>query len=275
MKLWLTRLSQWWGYLVIGERAEENPLDWIIRPTPGGRNALQVWRPLTGLIEERWRQRFGADPIDGLFHALRALADQLDPDLPDYLPILGYDMLSAVTVPERSAASEYTLPILLAKALLAFASRYERESGLSLAISANVLRIVNEEGTRTRDLPRLSGVSKEAIAMAVKRLEERGLAAVQPESPRTRVRTLKLTTAGQRARDTYYRLVVDIENYWTASFCQAVPDLRLSLERIVEESLLYKGLEPYPDGWRATVPRPEVLPHYPMILHRGGFPDGS
>jgi hypothetical protein len=45
-------------------------------------------------------------------------------------------------------------------------------------------------------------------------------------------------------------------------------------------------LRPYPDGWRAQ--RPYVtqttavvadpagtLPHYPMVLHRGGWPDGS
>ena len=36
-----------------------------------------------------------------------------------------------------------------------------------------------------------------------------------------------------------------------------------------------RGLEPYPDGWRAKVRRPEALPHYPMVLHRGGYPDGS
>jgi hypothetical protein len=34
-------------------------------------------------------------------------------------------------------------------------------------------------------------------------------------------------------------------------------------------------VEPYPEGWRASVPRPEVLPDFPMVLHRGGFPDGS
>jgi hypothetical protein len=38
---------------------------------------------------------------------------------------------------------------------------------------------------------------------------------------------------------------------------------------------LFRGLEPYPDGWRASVPRPEGLPHYPMVTHRGVFPDGS
>jgi hypothetical protein len=36
-----------------------------------------------------------------------------------------------------------------------------------------------------------------------------------------------------------------------------------------------RGLEPYPDGWRAKVRRLEVLPYYPMVLHRGGYPDGS
>ena len=38
---------------------------------------------------------------------------------------------------------------------------------------------------------------------------------------------------------------------------------------------LFGVLEPYLDGWRAAVPKPEVLPHFPMVLHRGGFPDGS
>jgi hypothetical protein len=42
-----------------------------------------------------------------------------------------------------------------------------------------------------------------------------------------------------------------------------------------DSSPLFRGLEPYPDGWRASVRKPNTLPHYPMVLHRGGFPDGS
>lgn len=38
---------------------------------------------------------------------------------------------------------------------------------------------------------------------------------------------------------------------------------------------LFEGLEPYPENWRAKVARPQTLPHYPMVLHRGGYPDGS
>ena len=30
-----------------------------------------------------------------------------------------------------------------------------------------------------------------------------------------------------------------------------------------------------PLSWRAAVRRPATLPHYPMVLYRGGYPDGS
>jgi hypothetical protein len=38
---------------------------------------------------------------------------------------------------------------------------------------------------------------------------------------------------------------------------------------------LFLALEPYPGNWRARVRPPATLPHYPMVLHRGGYPDGS
>ncbi len=38
---------------------------------------------------------------------------------------------------------------------------------------------------------------------------------------------------------------------------------------------LAAGLEPPPGGWPASLRSPATLPHYPMVLHRGGFPDGS
>ena len=59
-----------------------------------------------------------------------------------------------------------------------------------------------------------------------------------------------------------------------------ISKLRESLEQLVggdtaEQSRLFEGLRPYPDGWRSSVRKPEILPHYPMVLHRGGFPDGA
>ena len=140
-----------------------------------------------------------------LSHALVAFAIEVNLEIPDYLPILGYEMLSAgpdiQTREGANPAAEYTLPTLLSKVLLASAIQYERESHLSLAISANILRLLTDEGTLIRDLPRLSGVSKEAIAMAMKRLEASGLALVQSKTKGKRVKALTLTAKGRQARD--------------------------------------------------------------------------
>ncbi|MGH3415586.1 MAG: hypothetical protein ACRDVE_06865 [Actinocrinis sp.] len=59
----------------------------------------------------------------------------------------------------------------------------------------------------------------------------------------------------------------------------ATGTLRQSLERLVgdgtRDAPLWEGVAPYPDGWRASVRAPTTLPHFPMVLHRGGYPDGS
>jgi DNA-binding MarR family transcriptional regulator len=271
MNAWLIRMGRWWGYVAVEGGT--------VRPTAGGRKAQAIWQSLTGTIEKRWQERFGRDEVSQLWDALLEVARHLAGDLPDALPILGYGLYSRRVDNVRSArTSEVTLPMLLSRVLLAFAVEFERGSEISLAISANVLRL--GEGIRVRDLPRLAAVSKEAIATSLSFLEKRGYAAVEPESAGSRVRVLSLTVKGKHARDEYLRLVWGIEERWEASFGKNVGKLRELLERLVGEptasqSPLFRGLEPYPDGWRATIPRPEGLPHYPMILHRGGFPDGS
>lgn len=117
--------------------------------------------------------------------------------------------------------------------------------------------------------------------MATRRLETRGLAVVKSESPGNRTKTLSLTPAGRRLQTRYSELVWEIEKRWqTRCSRAAITALRSRLERMVGEptagrSPLFLGLEPYPDCWRASVPKPEGLPHFPMILHRGGYPDGS
>jgi hypothetical protein len=237
-----------WGYISIGA-------DKVIRATRNGRRAQQVWRPLCGVIEQRWRARFGNERIDTLRESLEAISDRIDADLPDYLPILGYGLFSRVPkLPRRvQARTGLALPTLLSRVLLAFAMEYERESDWSLAVGANLLRVLDAEGVRVRDLPRLSGVSKEAIAMALGLLKKGGVVA-----------GTRLTAKGMEARSRHFRRLEDIEHRWAVGSLREA--LRLSL---------FDGLEPYPDGWRASVPRPVTLPHYPMVLHRGGFPDGS
>ena len=283
-----------WGYVVV----EPDPADarpkpprsaWLVRPTAAGRKAQEVWRPLFGEIESRWQKRFGKDAIEELRKSLWAVAGQLDIELPDCLPILGFGLFSKGTEYERRAAGvdddgsrlSLSLPVILSRVLLAFALDFENESDLSLAISANVVRVLDEQGVRVRDLPSLTGVSKEAIAVSMSFLTKRGYAVVESETSGGRAKVARLTPKGRKAQEAYRQLLGSIELRWQKRFGKdTVRGLRDSMERLVgvptaELSPLFRGLEPYPDGWRASVATLGTLPHYPMVLHRGGFPDGS
>jgi len=280
---------QRWGYITVrpdpsDERPKSPASAWLIRPTPKGRMAQQIWRPLLGVVEERWRSCFGAAQIDRLQDSLRALVSSIDLTLPDCLPILGYGLVSRA--PDQAGSNEddlQSLPLvaLLARALLVFAIEFERESALSLAVSANVVRVLDENGVRVRDLPLLSGVSKEAIAMALGFLQKRGVAVVEEESGATRAKIARLTPKGRDAQDAHRNLLGANEQRWQARFGKdTISEMRDCLTQLVggataSSSPLFRGLEPYPDGWRAKVPKPKTLPHFPMVLHRGGYPDGS
>jgi hypothetical protein len=167
---------------------------------------------------------------------------------------------------------------LLSRPLRAFAEQYEAEPGPSLAISANILRVLTEAGVRTRDIPVLGGVSKESVAMAMGVMRKTGLAAEGPDPAGGRFKATRLTARGVALRDEYPALAADIERDWRTHFGDAaVTALRQALEPLAtgDPPRLFAGLEPYPDGWRARTAAPATLPHYPMTLHRGGFPDGS
>ncbi|MGA8763502.1 MAG: MarR family winged helix-turn-helix transcriptional regulator [Candidatus Sulfotelmatobacter sp.] len=283
-----------WGYIVVKPDPADNRRkpprsEWVIRATPAGRRAQEVWRPLFGVIEKRWQSRFGKDEIGRLRESLKALICEIDAGLPDCLPILEYGLFSRGPDHERrspmrrkdSTDSRLPLSAMLSRVLLAFAIEFERESDVSLAISANLLRVLEEKGVRLRDLPLLTGVSKEAISMAMGILLKRHIAVVEPDQSGRRVKVARLTPKGREAQDAYRLLVGVIEDRWRARFGKdAIRNLRDSLGRLVgeptaEHSPLFRALEPQPDGWRASIPRPSTLPHYPMVLHRGGYPDGS
>ncbi len=280
-----------WGYVTV----EPDPADgrlrpprsaWIVRPTIAGRKAQEVWRPLFGEIEKRWQERLGKTEIGRLREELRAVAGQLELELPDCLPIQGYGLFSRGdferrTVDEREDNAHLPLPALLSRVLLAFAVEFEGESELSLSICANVVRVLDEEGVRVRDLPLLSGVSKEGISMAMGILRKGRLAVVEAGPGCSRAKIIRLTSKGSEARKAYVQSLAEIEARWRARLGKDTErKLRESLERLAGEptaqrSPLFLGLEPPPGGWRASVAKPITLPHFPMVLHRGGFPDGS
>lgn len=282
-----------WGYVVVGpdptdSRTEPPRSDWVVRPTRAGRKAQEVWRPLADVIEQGWQARFGKDKIGKLRESLQALVSQLDVALPHYLPVVWSgksevpDLKGRVpATAEGGIVSRLDLSVLLSQVLLAFTIDFERESNVSLPISANALRVLDEQGVRVRDLPRLTGVSKEALNMAMGFLEKHHYLVVERDPTDSRTKLARLTAKGLQAQDAYRQLLDVIEECWQARFGRdEIGKLRESLEHLVSSptpqlSPLCKGLEPYPDRWRASVRKPDTLPHYPMVLHRGGFPDGS
>jgi DNA-binding MarR family transcriptional regulator len=286
-----------WGYVTVdpwsgtagGGRASDGA---VVRPTRAGRRAQEVWRPLGGEIEGRWRDRFGTERVDQLASALRTLADRSELPLPRYLPVIAPTNNGKVRpvilpadrpVPEDPDGGEPSgLSVLLARVLLAFTLDFEDESRISLPISANTLRVLDASGVRIRDLPVRTGVSKEANAMALGFLQRHECVEVVADPHATRGKVVRLTARGQRAQAKYGRILTVTEERWRARFgSEALGTLRRTLEELVGDRadgpgpLLLRGTEPYPDGWRAGVRRPETLPHYPMVLHRGGYPDGS
>jgi DNA-binding MarR family transcriptional regulator len=287
-----------WGYVLVAPAPADSrpkpPLrDWIVRPTAKGRQAQQIWRPLFAVIEQRWQDRFGKRQIDDLRESLHEVVSRIDLDLPEYLPVLGYGLVTQVPDFQRKSdssnptvAANLPLSALLSQVLLVFILDFERESALSLAISANIIRLLTEEGVRISDLPRLSGVSKEAVKTSLNFLEKRGYVVIKPDPSAAKTKLICLTAKGLKAQLDYHQRVAAIEEKWQSRFGKAaIRNLRNALEPLVgkpklgeptaELCPLFQALKPHSDGWRAAVPEPETLPHHPMVLHRGGYPDGS
>jgi methyltransferase (TIGR00027 family) len=307
-----------WGYVTLTPdpgRGKRPKPDALIAPTRWGSAARDTWHEVAAQVESRWRDRLGADAFAALRAALEGVVAHLDPALPDCLPILRHGLFSrpgpagrtagtakpsagsavpaglspagarpAVGTAAGSAAHVAAvtagLPLwaLLSRTLLAFAMQYEAEPGPSLAVSANALRVLTETGVPTSDIPVLSGVSKESVAMTAGWLHSSGLATEGPDPAGGRRKVTALTPRGVIARGTYPALTADIERDWRARFGDAaVSALRGAVAPLLagDPAPLAAGLAPYPDNWRARRPPPATLPHYPMTLHRGGYPDGS
>lgn len=284
---------QRWGYVaVVPNPSDPSPKrrssSLLIVATPAGREAQEVWLSLIPAIEHRWQDRYGRAQLMRLRGALAAIAERLDRSLPDCLPILKYGLFSHGSKTSKAnlatnatdTVAELSLASLLSRVLLAFALEFERDSELSLAICANLLRILDAEGTRVRDLPVLSGVSKEAIGMAMGILKKKQFV-TECAAGRSSSKIVRLTPSGERAKVGYQKLLGEIEERWRVRFGEdAILALRQALEPLVGNpgsgtSPLVRAIEPHPDSWRASVRRPDSLPHFPMVLHRGGFPDGS
>ena len=193
-----------WGYVTLtpaaGETLQNPPQDSaVVRARRGGRMAQDIStraatthrRPLAEALRcggDR-SSRAGA-PLD-----VRR-ADHRPPGLPAVVhPAQNGKAEPALPRATRRALAASTdgagLSPLLAGVLLAFTLDFERESRLSLPISANTLRELDPTGVRVRDLPQLTGVSKEANAMCAGWLERHGCARREPDPAVSRGKVLR------------------------------------------------------------------------------------
>jgi hypothetical protein len=248
--------------------------EWFVRPTPVGEKTQEIAPPLFGEIERRWEQRFGADAIDELRTALAPVIEGLDVELPEYLPIVDSRNGMVAEIDQREGATTPThLSELLAQVLLAYTLDFERRSELSLPLTANFVRVLGKAGLDVRELPATAGVSREATAMALNFLKKTGYVSVEAKLAR-------LTAKGLEAKAAAHAQHAEVERGWKPQ------RLRKALAGVLDQRRLSEGLHPFPDGWRARKRYVEQtnaviddptgrLPHYPMVLHRGGWPDGS
>jgi len=298
-----------WGYIVVRPPAAHGAprANWVVRPTRAGRFAQEVWGRLEGAIERRWEQRFGADLVSELRESLAGVAGSAGSAgsagvagaLPLYLPMVGYadGMRTAFVSPadEQLAGVRPGLPALIARALLLVTLAYERRSRLSLPVCADILPAIGAQGARIRDLPLRSGVSREAVSAATKFLQRQGYATIGPDAASGRGQTVALTGRGAAELEAHGRRMDAIEDGWAerrgvAEVGRLRECARAFAERRAEgqpgRTALSLGLKPYSDGWRAQrryMPQTDAfladpwtaLPSHPMVLHRGGFPDGS
>jgi DNA-binding MarR family transcriptional regulator len=292
----LKRMGQWWGYLTVRPGVDEGERkppagEWLVRPTSAGRQAQDVWAPLAGIVEGRWRDRFGSSEVERLSAALAGLSRQFPVELPYSLPA-GDPRLDkrqdSGDEPEAPLASQ------LSKVLLAFAIDFDRTADLGLgqhtagctarlAVSANLLRVLDEKGVRLGEIPARTGVAKMTTDNWLGALEQHGYAAIGQAPGSGRFKLARLTGKGLAAKAAYENWLSDLAKRWATRFgAQAVDELHDAVRPLAGDGAQqqwqqkqWPGLEPYADGWRAQVPAPLTLPHFPVISWRGGFPDGS
>jgi hypothetical protein len=244
----------------------------VLRPTHAGSYARRLWPQAVADVEQRWRGRFGHAAVgslrDALLPALTPSAGQMPWAPPEVHPS---DGLRSHVISGAGTDRDIPLGALMGQALTVLTLEHERGSAVSLPLGADVLRVIGDGVVPIRDLPRLSGVSKEAIAMGTGFLARGKLAEIRPG------RLISLTARGHAA----------LKDYRARAARPGDQPLRAELEAIVSQrEALAEGLRPPEGCWRASKPYlaqtqrvladpTAALPWQPMVLHRGGWPDGA
>ncbi len=153
------------------------------------------------------------------------------------------------------------LPTLLGRAIGAFTVDYDRARGRDRSVPqlgtwANVLRVLDTDGTDQRQLARNTVISRRVAEVVLNRLERFGRVAVEKrviEGKRGRTRLVRLTPIGEAGTASAATLVDTVQADWRDRFGDdAVDRLRDALSAVVDR--LPVELPHYPAGYGAADP---------------------
>ncbi len=207
---------------------------------------------------------------------------------------------SELQVAHRPAArlTRTPLPTLLGRALGTFTRDYDRARGEDGAIPqlpawANVLRVIDAEGTDQNDIVRRAVVAKRVARIAVQRLERRGRLAVEARTipgKRGKARIVMLTADGAAARARAESLVATLQDEWRQRFGgDAIDRLRAALTSVANRLPIelphhvtgYGEGDPSVTGgdYHAEQPGPPRIPahgqEWPVVLREIGGDPGA
>jgi hypothetical protein len=267
-----------WGWITVGDGDEQRRDGYgshrdvkgntILRPTRAGAYARRLWPHVMDDVATRWRSRFGSDTIEELHAALPAVVRSLRWSPPGVHPA---DGLRTHVIEGNIVDVVGPFVARIGQALSTFTLEHEDNAKVSLPLAANVVRAAGADTVRLRDLPAMTGLSREAIAMAAIYLGRHGLATSSPG------RAMLLTRAGRSALTEYQRQAAVPKDERLQSALEAILDQRDTLSA---------GLASPPGCWRSETPYLAQtkrlmadpiggMPWHPMVLHRGAWPDGS
>ena len=249
-----------------------------LRLTDAGAEAARVWAPIEDRVESRWRDRFGADAVTSLRAAIGSSLADIREVGPDYLPVVQHGLWSVRQLrADRDPVEQGdSLSAVLSRALTLIAVAFERTSPVSIALGANVLRVLDTGGVAVPEVSSRAGVAREITDVSLGYLEKRGLAIVASDG---RARVATLTQDGTEVQDFAEQRLGELDRRFEPT--------RVPLEVILSNAAaLEDALTPHPSAWRAQPPYAAstarmladpraALPHFPIVTHRGGYPDGS
>lgn len=213
-----------------------------LAPTESGLTVRKAWPGLAEQAERAWCARIGGD-ADALRHSLQRLVGGLDLELPHFPAAYGAADQSITGHngqdwrPVRRVGADTVaglgLSALLSQALVAYTMDYEADGG-SLALNANVLRLLSRARRPLAELPRVQADGMSA-------LERHGYLERYRDG---RTILIRLTPRGEKTHDGYRPRLAQLDQRWDREY--GVAALRTVLESIV--SRLHLDLPHHPIG---------------------------